>query len=64
MTDYFEMPLVGTPHVVPCADLVEHNTNTEEGCICGPDQIPIERPDGSMGWYVLHHSLDGREAGE
>ena len=47
-------------HVYPVEDLIEHDTDSE-GCVCGPTIEPIECDDGSMGWIVVHHSLDGRE---
>ncbi|MDF2045135.1 hypothetical protein P2P98_03095 [Microbacterium sp. Kw_RZR3] len=47
-------------HVSPIGDLIEHDTNGGE-CPCGPTAKPVERADGSMGWIILHHSLDGRE---
>lgn len=47
-------------HTYPVNDLVEHNT-TDDGCVCGPDIMPIEREDGSYAYQVIHHSLDGRE---
>ena len=45
-------------HVVPIADLVEHE---DDDCVCGPTTEPVPRDDGSFGWVVTHHSLDGRE---
>jgi hypothetical protein len=45
-------------HVVPVNDLVDHEV---EDCICGPRTECVERPDGSIGFVVVHHSLDGRE---
>ena len=30
-------------------------------CICGPSSEPVTRDDGSVGWVVVHHSLDARE---
>lgn len=33
-------------------------------CVCGPDTEAVFRDDGSNGWVVIHHSLDGREAHE
>jgi hypothetical protein len=48
-------------HIAPIADLITHNVND---CPCGPTTAPVERPDGSIGWLVTHHSLDGREADE
>lgn len=50
-----------TFHVIPLNDLVEHDTDGEERCVCGPTTEPVERDDGSFGWLVTHHSLDGRE---
>lgn len=51
-------------HVIPVNDLIEHDTNGEQDCVCGPDTEPVEREDGSMGWLIVHHSLDGRELRE
>lgn len=45
------------------ADLIEHNTGSDD-CVCGPTVEPVERHDGSYGWLVVHHSLDGRELRE
>lgn len=50
-----------TIHVYPLGDLVEHDTGGGD-CVCGPTTEPVEREDGSFGWVVSHHSLDGREA--
>lgn len=50
-------------HVYPVNDLVEHLTDGGE-CPCGPTTMPVERPDGSISYVVLHHSLDGREHNE
>lgn len=52
-----------TVHVFPVDDLVEHDTDGGD-CVCGPTTEPVERNDGSMGWLVVHHSLDGRELHE
>jgi hypothetical protein len=49
----------GDHHVVPVDDLVEHDDS--EDCVCGPTTEPVKREDGSMGWLVVHHALDGRE---
>jgi len=55
----------GVLHVHPQGDLIEHDTSTSEAdCACGPETRPVKRGDGSMGWLIVHHSLDGREAGE
>ena len=51
-------------HVIPINDLVDHDTSDEQDCICGPDHEPVMRDDGSNGWLIVHHSLDGREAHE
>jgi hypothetical protein len=52
--------MTDTEHVYPVADIIEHLTDGED-CPCGPETLPVEREDGSIGWVVLHHSLDGRE---
>jgi hypothetical protein len=39
-------------HVIPLHDLVEHDTDGEEECVCGPRVEPVPREDGSMGWLV------------
>lgn len=49
-----------TWHVSPIRDLIEHDTDGGD-CPCGPTTEPVPREDGSMGWLVKHHSLDGRE---
>lgn len=49
-------------HVIPVDDLIEHDRTDE--CLCGPTAEAVFRPDGSAGWLVVHHSLDGREAFE
>lgn len=51
----------GDVHIVPVGDLIEH---TETDCICGPRTEAVFRDDGSNGWIVVHHSLDGRETRE
>lgn len=44
-------------HVIPRADYIEHDEDTE--CICGP------RVDETANQVlVVHHSLDGREKRE
>jgi hypothetical protein len=48
-------------HVVPLEDGITH---AYEGCPCGPDTEAVFRDDGSNGWLISHHSLDGREASE
>lgn len=54
-----------TLHVYPVADLVEHDTESDRAdCVCGPDTEPVPCDDGSIGWVITHHSLDGRELHE
>lgn len=53
---------MSTVHVTPVRDLIEHDDS--DGCACGPTTEPVGRDDGSIGWLVVHHSLDGREARE
>lgn len=47
-------------HVTPVNDFIDHMEH-EDDCICGPTVEPVERYDGSFGWLITHHSLDGRE---
>jgi hypothetical protein len=54
---------VSTVHTVPINDLIEHDTDGDD-CPCGPDVEAVFREDGSNGWLVSHHSLDGRESWE
>lgn len=49
-------------HVMPIDDLIEHDE--ADDCVCVPRLDPVEREDGSIGWVIVHHSLDGREATE
>lgn len=48
-------------HVMPNNDQIEH---TFTDCPCGPEVDPVKRDDGSIGWVLVHHSLDGRETTE
>lgn len=50
-----------TVHSLPIDDLWEHEL---EDCGCSPKTIPVPHGNGSMGWLVEHHSLDGRELRE
>ncbi|MFF6966308.1 hypothetical protein ACFY9G_23435 [Streptomyces anthocyanicus] len=53
-----------TLHVVPIGDQVDHETSTAEAdCVCGPVARPVTQAGGSVGWLLVHHSLDGREHG-
>jgi hypothetical protein len=51
----------GDVHVMPIGDLIEHSF---DGCTCGPRSEAVFREDGSNGWLIVHHSLDGRELTE
>ena len=53
-----------TIHVMPVADLIEHTNAIGEDCVCGPRTEPVQRDNGSYGWVLVHHSLDGRELTE
>jgi hypothetical protein len=46
-------------HVIPTNDLVAHEA--DEDCVCLPTAQPVERADGSIGWVLTHHALDGRK---
>lgn len=48
----------GAVHVEPVGDLVDHEVFD---CVCVPLVEPVKADDGSIGWLVTHHSLDGRE---
>lgn len=50
-------------HHVTVVALVEHDVDGGD-CICGPTIEAVFREDGSNGWIVIHHSLDGREQQE
>lgn len=47
-------------HVYPTDDAISHDIDTDE-CICGVRTEAVQRADGSVGWLLVHHSLDGRE---
>jgi hypothetical protein len=51
-------------HVIPVGDLIDHDVDTDDGCVCGPTTEPVQRLDGTVGWMLVHHSLDGRETSE
>lgn len=54
--------MTDTLHAHPIDDLIGHHTSTDQAdCPCGPEVQPIEREDGTFGWLLVHHSLDGRE---
>ncbi len=50
-------------YTYPLSDLIGHDISGVD-CTCGPDVVPYERDDGSYGWQVVHHSLNGRETNE
>lgn len=50
-------------HVLPVNDLIDH-IDIGDDCPCGPALEPVKRDDGSVGWVIVHHSLDGRERDE
>ena len=52
-----------TVHVSPIGDLIEHDTEGD-GCLCGPSLEAVPREDGTYGWVMTHHALDGREFSE
>jgi hypothetical protein len=52
-----------TVHTYPVNDLIEHDTDSGD-CLCGPATEPVPLDDGTIGWQVIHHSLDGREQTE
>ena len=54
---------MSTQHVYPLSDIVAHETDGND-CPCGPRIKPVPAENGTMGWLVLHHSLDGRELTE
>lgn len=56
----FGGPVTTPIHVYPINDLVDHATYGGD-CVCGPTVEPVPRDDGSIGWVIVHHSLDGRE---
>lgn len=49
-----------TVHVYPVNDLIEHDTDGGE-CPCGPETEAVPCDDGTYGWVITHHSMDGRE---
>lgn len=56
--------MIARVHVYPLKDKVDHLIDDSADCICGPESIPVEREDGSMGWIEVHNALDGREIDE
>jgi hypothetical protein len=57
--------VTNTLDAVPQHDIAGHDTSTTEpDCVCGPEVRPATQEDGSVGWLLVHHSLDGREQAE
>lgn len=52
-----------TWHVYPSGDVIDHDTDGSD-CPCGTTTEVVPREDGSVGWLILHHSMDGREFAE
>ncbi|WP_194943767.1 hypothetical protein [Glutamicibacter halophytocola] len=50
-------------HVYPDGDLIDHDTENQDQCVCGPTSEVIYHEDGDR-WLHTHHSLDGRENNE
>lgn len=50
-------------HVAPIWDGIDHEIEGTE-CVCGPEVIPVPAADGSIGYLIVHASLDGRENAE
>lgn len=50
-----------TYHVEPRDDLIVH---THDMCPCTPTVTLVPQPDGTNGYIITHHSLDGRERNE
>lgn len=58
MTTDHRLDLVEQPvHVLPVNDLIDHDLT--DSCPCGPADQSVIRDDGSVGWIVVHASLDG-----
>jgi hypothetical protein len=54
-------PVGDDVHILPDHDNLAH---TYDDCICGPTTECVPREDGTLGWMLTHHSLDGRELNE
>lgn len=50
---------MNTVHVLPVNDLIAHEGESTD-CPCGPIVEPVFNDDGSCGWLISHHALDGR----
>jgi len=58
------MPLAAIVHLVPVSDLIEHDVDDEQFCVCGPGSEWLIADDGSHGKIIVHHALDGRDLRE
>jgi hypothetical protein len=48
-------------HILPVNDLIEHEDEGDD-CPCGVTSEPVKDDEnGSVGWLIVHNSLDGRE---
>lgn len=55
----------GPQHHWPVGDIIEHEVDVnDDRCACGPITRGEKRADGTIGWVIVHHSLDGREIDE
>ena len=64
-------PQPTTPNINPPMSVTPESNSDDaffheldESCPCGPTADPVKRDDGSVGWVLIHHSLDGREKDE
>lgn len=52
---------MATVHTIPVDDLIEHDTDHDTDCVCGPAAELVRNDYGPDGWLIVHNSLDGRE---
>ncbi len=50
-------------HAVPIGDLIEHDCEHQEACVCGP-RVELHDTEQGDAWLYVHHSLDRREVRE
>lgn len=53
-------PVAPSVHTLPVGDAVMHDGRGLM-CICGPTVMRVLCVDGTSGWLMVHHALDGRE---
>jgi hypothetical protein len=41
--------------------MAENFHELTDECPCGPTTEPVVNEDGSVGWLIIHHALDGRD---